>query len=124
MHTLSRPTHLLRLINTWLRRAEPKPNRAASVPALDVFARRYFGQIVLRRTGVVHLLRRDVVDGCARGYVYDIGGIAGLVAAYVTRGRVLDALFRVGIFGLACCGPVFFFGLAVHDEAGKGICGW
>lgn len=72
---------------------------------------------------MVHLLRRDIVDGCPGGNVDYIGGIAGLVAADVASGWVLDALLAIGVLGLSGCPPVFFFGFAVHDETWEGICG-
>lgn len=122
MHTLPRPTHLLRGIYTRLRRAEPEPHRATPVPGLDICTRGHFGKIVLRGAGMVHLLRRDVVDGRACWDGHDVGGIARLIAPDVARSRILDALFGVCIFCHASGGPVLFFGFAVDDEAGKGIC--
>lgn len=70
---------------------------------------------------MVHLLRRDVVDGSAGRHFSDVGCIGGLVATDVAHGRVLDALFGVYVFGCACDGPIFVFGLAVDDEAGEGV---
>jgi hypothetical protein len=55
---------------------------------------------------------RDLRDGSS---------VCRLVAADVGAGRVLDALFGVGVLGLARCGPVFFFGFAVDDEFGEGV---
>jgi hypothetical protein len=70
---------------------------------------------------VVHLLRRDIVDGCTRGDVDYVSGIAGLVAADVGGGGILDALLGVDVFGLSGCGPVLLFGLAVYHDAREGI---
>jgi hypothetical protein len=119
--TLTRPGHLLCGVDAGLGRAEAEPDCAAAVPRLDVGARGHFSEVVLCGTGVVDLLRRDVMDGCAGGDGHDVGGIAGRVAADIAGGGVLDALLGVGVFGLASHGPVFLFGFAVYNEAGESV---
>jgi hypothetical protein len=71
--TLTRPTHLLCGIDGWHGRAEAEPHCTAAIPGLHVGANGGFGEVVLCWAGVVDLLRRDVVDGCASGDGHDIG---------------------------------------------------
>ncbi len=66
---------------------------------------------------MVHLLRRDVVDGSAGGNLNGVGGILRRVAADVRTCRAQDASLAIGVLGLACGGPVSLFGLAVDDES-------
>jgi hypothetical protein len=119
--TLSRPTHLLRSIDARHGGAKSEPHCTTAIPTLHVSASRDFGEVVLRRAGVVDLLCRDIVNCCASRDGHDVGSFSGRVATNVGGRWIFDALFRVGIFGLAGCGPVLFFGFAVHDETGKGV---
>lgn len=105
--TLSRPGHLLIFIYRWHRRKYFEPHRSTAIPCLRRLPTRNFRKIILRRARVVDLLCRDIVDGRAGRDLHDIGGVGGLVAADVSVGRVLDALFGVGVLGAACRGPVF-----------------
>lgn len=120
--TLSRPTHLLRLIHARFRGTYPRPHRATSIPTLDIRAGRDFGKIILRRSRMIDLLRRDVMNGSSSRYADDFRGFTGRVAADVGGRGVFNALLCVRVFGLAGCGPVFRFGDGVHDEAGE--CVW
>ena len=99
--TLSRPGHLLVLVNGWLRGVELEPNSPRSVPRLSALAFGHLCEIVLRRAWVVDLLSRDVVDGGSGGDFGDVGRVARLVAADVGARRVLHSLLGVGVLGHA-----------------------
>jgi hypothetical protein len=58
---------------------------------------------------MIDLLRRDVMNRCTSRYGHDVSGFGRGVAANVSGRGIFDALFRVGILGLAGCGPVCFF---------------
>jgi hypothetical protein len=91
--TLSRPRHLLILIDTGHRSAKLEPHSATPIPSLRALTCGDFGKIVLRWPGMIDLLSRDIVDRSAGWHVHDIGRIGRLVAADVRSGGVFNALF-------------------------------
>jgi hypothetical protein len=70
---------------------------------------------------MVDLLRRDIVYGCASRHSSDVRRIPGRVAADVTNGGILDALFALRVLRHARDGPITRFGFAIDDKARERI---
>lgn len=63
---------------------------------------------------MVHLLRRDVVDGGPRGHFHDVRRVLRLVAPDVRALRALDPLLALRVLRHPRRGPVRLLGLAFH----------
>ncbi len=136
------PAHLLLRVHAWHRGADLEPHCTTSIPAFRVLATRNFGKVVLRWSGVIDLLSRDVVNSCSSGDAYDVWcGFGGVAADVGDRGilnrtehykRVgeilsslmvcyLNALLGVYVLRFASRGPVFVLWLALYNKPWEGI---